>query len=313
MGYALKASIPSYDKKWNIGLIQANIGNFEKVQAETGGDFQRSIADRYLGLSKKLTQEKPNLDLLIWPETAIPISMSSWNQHHFVYRKLLKEVNDLKTPLLSGSFLSESRIFNAAVLIDEKGILKDTYKKNMLLAWGETVPFTDPYPNFQDRLKELLPALSFFGQGEGPKVLEVSKMKLGLNICYEGIHPLFMAEVKDQGANVFINLTNDSWFGKSFEPYQHMYMTMARAIEFRIPVVRSTNTGISTVARADGKIEQLSSIHEEWTGAYAIQGHENPPVTLYQRIANWVPLILVLISLLSSLLPLARDAKNESL
>ena len=92
-----------------------------------------------------------------------------------------------------------------------------------------------------------------------------------------------------------------------------MYMTMARAIEFRIPVVRSTNTGISTVARADGKIEQLSSIHEEWTGAYAIQGHENPPVTLYQRIANWVPLILVLISLLSSLLPLARDAKNESL
>jgi apolipoprotein N-acyltransferase len=135
---------------------------------------------------------------------------------------------------------------------------------------------------------------------------------MGVNICYEAIHPNFMTGYKNQGANVLINLTNDSWFGQTFEPYQHMYMTLARAIELRLPLIRSTNTGITTAIGADGQIQEFSPIGKDWTGVFSIQVHSKPPTSLYQKFARFVPLLLVALCALSILQIRRHDANNKA-
>ena len=69
-------------------------------------------------------------------------------------------------------------------------------------------------------------------------------------------------------------------------------MTLARGVEFRRPVLRVTNTGISTVSLASGEILEKSPIHQPWAGVYQIPYLKNPPVTFYQRLFWLVPGIL---------------------
>jgi apolipoprotein N-acyltransferase len=116
---------------------------------------------------------------------------------------------------------------------------------------------------------------------------------VGPQICYEGLFPDFSRGLADQGAQIFVNVTNDSWFGTTAEPYQHLSMTLARGIEFRRPVVRATNTGISAAMRADGTLLDLSPLHTEWTGLYEISYRREPLPTFFQEYGRWlVPSIL---------------------
>jgi apolipoprotein N-acyltransferase len=139
--------------------------------------------------------------------------------------------------------------------------------------------------------------------------MNLGAYKLGPQICLESIYPMFSASMARQGAEVLSNVTNDSWFGNTFEPYQHMTMTLARAIENRRPLLRSTNTGITTVALADGTVLEKSPIGKEWVGYYRVPFKRNPPLAFYSRIAGYAPwlalFIAVAIILVTALRPRA--------
>jgi apolipoprotein N-acyltransferase len=94
------------------------------------------------------------------------------------------------------------------------------------------------------------------------------------------------------GAQFIVNATNASWYGSWQEPYQHLYMTLARAVEFRRPLIRATNTGISTVVLASGEILEKSPIYEEWTKLYNVPYLKKPPATFYQYWFWLVPGLL---------------------
>ena len=105
----------------------------------------------------------------------------------------------------------------------------------------------------------------------------------------------WLTKLQEKGAQVFINVTNDSWFGYPFEPYQHMYMTLARAVENRIPLVRVTNTGISTVIYQNSQVLDFSPRNQEWYKVYDVPYHSEPPRTFYVNISEKWPLILLLL------------------
>jgi len=115
---------------------------------------------------------------------------------------------------------------------------------------------------------------------------------MGAQICYESLFPGFSRSLAELGAQFIVNVTNDSWYGTWQEPYQHMYMTLARGVEFRIPVLRVTNTGISTVSLASGEILDRSPIHEPWTGIYDVAYRKQPSATFYQKWFWLVPSVL---------------------
>ena len=102
----------------------------------------------------------------------------------------------------------------------------------------------------------------------------------------------FSRQLIQQGSQVIVNITNDSWFGKAAEPYQHGYMTLARAIEFRTPLVRSTNTGITMAIEASGKISEKSPLHEEWVGQFTVPYASKPQRTIYSYYAGYWPYII---------------------
>ena len=131
--------------------------------------------------------------------------------------------------------------------------------------------------------------------------MALPEFKLGPQVCLESLYPEFAAKTARDGAEILSNVTNDSWFGRTFEPYQHMIMTAARAVENRRPLIRSTNTGITTVIRADGQLLEQSPIDKEWYGFYRLAFQSNPEIAFYSRIAGysaWLALILTLIFLI---------------
>ena len=130
-------------------------------------------------------------------------------------------------------------------------------------------------------------------QGPGPGIRRIAGLRVGPQICYEGLFPDFSRGLADQGAQIFVNVTNDSWFGTFAEPHQHLFMTLARGIEFRRPVVRATNTGVSAAMRADGTLLDLSPLQAEWTGLYEIPYRKAPHPTFYQEYGfRLVPAVL---------------------
>ncbi len=126
---------------------------------------------------------------------------------------------------------------------------------------------------------------------EAPPPIE--KYHVGPQICYEGLYPDFSRGLAKAGADVIINLTNDSWFTlqpwvwRPFEPEQHGFMTLARAIEVRRPLIRSTNTGVSMGILPDGELLARSPTREEWYGQFTVPIPANPPLTLFARWGQW--------------------------
>jgi apolipoprotein N-acyltransferase len=179
---------------------------------------------------------------------------------------------------------------NSLFLLDNQGeIVEPHYSKTILLAFGEYIPFADTFPV----IKKFLPQIGQYARGPGPTVLfEWNGFKMGPQICYESLFPKFSRDLSNLGAQFIVNATNDSWYGTWQEPYQHMYMTLARGVEFRRPVLRATNTGISTVSLASGEVLEQSPMMQPWAGLYEVPYLKNPQATFYQEWFWLIPGLL---------------------
>ena len=292
------------DSTANFLAVQGNIGNFEKLQAELQRNFGTPIIDTFLRLSRKGLAENPATQIMLWPETAFPDLLDpQYYGTPLAYRTRMfaKEVH---IPLLTGGYsrtAGSNAVYNGLFSLDVNGEQNEPpYRKSILLVFGETFPFSEYY----DYVEKFFPNQGSFGRGKGPRVLHVGMpgvqkpVVIGPQICYEGLYPWLSASLAKQGAQIFVNVTNDSWFGKDFEPYQHLYMTLARGIEFRRPLVRSTNTGITTAILADGEVLQRSPIGHEWAGAFKIPYLQNPPHTFYEKFGFAWTWVLALMTLL---------------
>ena len=286
----------------SAGVVQANIGNFEKLMAERGQGYQKEIIDRYFTLSQQLlSASAKTLDLLIWPEAAIPEFLDQHNQDRKYASYFFSQLQGLRTPLVTGAYSSDPmermprRDFNGLFVFDrEAHWASPPYRKTKLLIFGEWLPFSETFPE----LKKYNPAGSGFSAGEGPQVLLLDSLKIGAQICYESLDPQFSVKLKRLGANIIINLTNDSWFGFGFEPWQHLYMTLARAIETRIPLIRTTNTGITAAIDNSGHIYELSPLGKEWTHRYEIKAYKLPSLSLFVRFGALGPFLLIILWLI---------------
>jgi len=174
------------------------------------------------------------------------------------------------TPLLLGSItwvpdpepIAEGprwqrQLMNSALLLDGAGNTGGrVYYKNYLLAFGEFIPFGRTFPWVYD----LIPEASAFTAGTEVEVFRHGKLRAGVMICYEGILPRWTRRLVGKDPNVLINITNDAWFGKRGEPWLHLALTTFRAIENRLALVRSTNTGVSAFVDPAGRLSAHTSV-----------------------------------------------------
>jgi apolipoprotein N-acyltransferase len=294
-GIWLRDSLPSADSSLDVLLVQGDIGNEEKSAAELGRGYRQSIISKYFTLTDYALEAEPEkrVDLVVWPEAAFPAFIDPEYGSPHQFGALQRFVSRRQIPLVTGGYgvdPAQQRITNSLFALDSNGTLTTPhYSKTILLAFGEYIPGVDWFPF----LAEWLPPIGEYARGPGPTVLlQLNGYRIGPQICYESLFSAFSRGLADLGAQFIINVTNDSWYGPWQEPYQHLYMTLARAVEYRRPVIRATNTGISSVALASGEILNRSPLFREWTGRYSVPYLERPPVTFYQKWFWLVPALL---------------------
>jgi len=250
----------------NIRVVQANISNFLKMESEQGGYASTGqVIDRYRVLSLAKYETGKKLDLIIWPETAYPFAVKT-NKEDISYSYTPSVFNEVAqtqdAEMLAGGYDIKNSDhnetlfkteYNTAFQVSKNGKLKNSYHKQILIPFGETLPFGS---FINELLSKYIENISFFSEGEKFTLFNLdSGHKLITTICYELLKPEFIRSYLNslnERPHAMINLTNDSWYGDTMEPEQHLFLAKWRALEFNLPIIRSTNTGITSVIYPDG-------------------------------------------------------------
>ncbi len=237
-----------------IGVVQ---GNYSIRQMATLG-LRREIVETHQRESAEL--DRRGAELIVWGETAYPNprAFRRDTRTDLPENHPLKVMRGFDLPLVFGAVTSEARNpypWNTALVLHPDGSVGDRYDKVYLLVFGEYIPIVDP-----EWFLELVPAAAHLERGIGPGVLRIDGYRLGPLICYEDILPRFTRDIARQGVHVFVNLTNDAWFGLTKEPAQHLGLAVFRTIEHRRAMVRAVNTGVSAYIDPTGRVQHQTQV-----------------------------------------------------
>jgi len=241
-------------KKVKVSLIQANIEQAKKWNPK----FQDETIKKYAKLT--LSRDAENSKLIVWPETAVPF----FYQKEEEYQKIIKQLSlQSKADLLFGSPAYEVKdkehlnFFNRAYFLSNNAASLNSYDKMHLVPFGEYVPSFIPF------LAKLVYGIGEFIPGKEHTVFKSESGNFSVLICFEGIFPAQSREFVKKGADFLVNITNDAWYGKSSAPYQHLSLSIFRAVENNVPLIRAANTGISAIIDKNGRIKASSDIFIE--------------------------------------------------
>lgn len=238
-----------------VSLVQGNIDQSLKWNQT----YQKETIDIYRSLSlASLRDSSPGMT--IWPETAVPFYFQEVDDFH---RRIVSLAVESGNWLLFGSPSytdSQGRLsfLNTAYLLSPSGNLVAQYNKVHLVPYGEYVPLRRFFPF----IEKLTAGIGDFQPGAGFFPIKAGQHKIGVLICYEGILSEAGRAYKKGGAELLVNITNDAWFGRTSAPYQHLSMTVFRAVENRLFLARAANTGISAIIDPTGRILKKTSIFE---------------------------------------------------
>jgi apolipoprotein N-acyltransferase len=237
--------------KITVGLVQTNMGLTQKR------DDPREGLRRHIEQSLELQREH-EIDLFVWPESAFGWFLP---EHIKNVRDIVFQ-NRIRVPTLFGGLSQREKDgkvvpYNTAFMTDADGSIVGTYDKTYLLAFGEYIPLGDTFPV----LYEISPNSGHFTPGDHVQPLPFGPYRAGVLICYEDILPSFVARsVRVGNPHFLVNITNDAWFGDTHAPWEHLAIAKLRAVEHHRPLVRSTNSGVSTVIDPVGRTLALSGV-----------------------------------------------------
>jgi apolipoprotein N-acyltransferase len=232
-------------EKVRIGIVQGNAKLFDRTNA----------MEVHVRRTRELAQKK-EADLVVWSEAAIPRAFTEARYEDEVARAITKQ---LGVPTIVGTVLrrppkepgTRAEHFNTALMAGEGGKILGRYDKQYLLAFGEYLPFGEMFPI----LYKWSPNSGRFTSGTSLEPLTWGEHRIATLICYEDILPSFVHKlVKHGDPDLIVNLTNDAWFGDSTEPWIHLALAKLRAVEHRRFLVRATNSGVSAIVDAAGRV-----------------------------------------------------------
>ena len=243
-----------------------------------------------LALYSRLSRDAGAADLVVWPETAVPAFFESVADEWL--RPLAAELAGQGTTLVVGVPYEPGReYFNALVSFAGGG--EQVYAKRHLVPFGEYLPF-DAW--LRPLLTWLEIPMSRFSAGpDEPPLLDVGRYQAAASICYEDAFGRETRAALPQ-ARFLLNASNDAWFGDSLAPHQHLEIARMRSLETGRWMLRATNTGISAVIDADGRVSVRSPQFAEHVLIADLQPRAG--ATPYVRFGDWPAVLIALVSFL---------------
>lgn len=286
--------------QWRVALIQQNVDPWHGGQKAYENSFE--IHSR---LSTE-SQQKHSPDIVIWSETAF-VPGIDWHTRYRTDRdryRLVKELreylNQQQVPFVIGNDDGQlenigsppvnwdgtlNRVdYNASILYVD-GEIVETYRKLHLVPFTEGFPFEEALPGIYNWLKEA--DTHFWEKGEEYTIFEVDGVRFSTPICFEDTFGYLSREFVRRGAQVIVNMTNDSWSKSVAAEMQHMNMAVFRAVENKRTVVRATNGGITCTIEPDGRITSMLDPFIESYLVYDVPVYDEQD-TLYTKWGDWL-------------------------
>ncbi|MDJ0866881.1 MAG: apolipoprotein N-acyltransferase [Myxococcota bacterium] len=241
-------------------------------------DHPERVSGDLLALSADALARDPDIEVFVWPERALVWTPSHrWNQ---AVPRFARErgVEVWAGGGAAGTAADGRRVqFNSAFRIDASGAVAPRYDKNVLLPFGEFVPFEGVFP-----VLRRLQGPGRLAAGHERPIYATARARFVFLICYEAILPAAVRRAVADGADLLVNLTYDGWFGPTAEPWQHLMLAAAQAAQFGVPLVRSTTTGVSAFVDARGQVAAQLGL-----GARGVLVRDVRPVRLPGLYAEW--------------------------
>ncbi len=280
-------------------------GNF------SGLDKWRTSSNDMFFEYKRLTLKNsfPHTDIILWPETAVPVDL---NAHPEYKQELIQLSATMNSVIVTGFFISEGdKEYNTVIAFSPDGTVSEPYKKRVLVPFGEAFPFVDFFKKYMPFLTESINISDGMASGTKAIALQTSLCRVGGIICYESVFPSLSRESVLKGSQVLMLPSNDSWFGDSPALYQHHCNAVMRAVENNRYLMRSSNTGITSVISPRGKI--LSSSARLTATVCKADISLIDKKTLYTKIGNVIVLPFIFVYLYSIFCFVKHKSKVDEL
>ena len=280
--------VDKYEKTefdFNVSIIQPSSDPFQKYNI----GYKSYIENNILDLLKATSLES---QMIVLPEAELPYSLNSNS-----FKQFINKINKKDKEIIMGAWnIDDKTLFNSLINVNTKEI----YNKRHLVPFGEYIPFTS----------SLRGLIDFFDMPMS-NVTHGSRVQDNINVSsLEGIKfsPLICFDVafgnsvrkSNISSNFIINVSNDTWFGKSMGPYQHLAITRVRAIENNKWIIRSTNDGISAIITNNGTI--VDKIDKNISGVINSGINFTYKRSIYNIFGHYIPFILASIIVLTSLI-----------
>jgi apolipoprotein N-acyltransferase len=244
--------------------------------------------------------------VVVWPETAAPCYLLADQEWRPWVEDLARQ---LATPLFAGvpdfQIIREDgtrrvTYTNTGAFFDASGKLAGRMDKIRLVPFGERIPFSQWVPF----LAELDFGEADFQSGEGPILFDLGGARFGNLVCFEATYPDLVRAHVNAGAEMLVNITNDSWFGAGSGAEQHKRMAVVRCVETGCGMARCANSGISAGVDRFGRTTGETPLFERTVAVVDVPLRQGR--TLYARLGDWVGGLAVIGSLVSIAVGLAR-------
>ena len=270
-------------------LAQPNISDTTEWTPQSLEKMERR--QLYLSMTAALQHEQQSPQLLVWPEVPAPLYADDPG--------FLRMARDLarttRAYFLAGvvAHRSDGAPLNSALLVTPAGDVAGRYDKVHLVPFGEFVPWPFGFAN------KISTEIGDYKPGDKVVVLPLAEHRLGVFICYESVFPNFVRQIAANGADLFVNISNDSWFGKTAARLQHLKIVRMRAAENRRWILRSTNDGITATIDPSGRL--LGTLPNYVESASQTGFSYVRETTFYTRHGDWfaIACAAIVISLLA--------------
>ncbi|MDM3872481.1 apolipoprotein N-acyltransferase [Porticoccus sp. W117] len=277
-GLGLKqATWTTPQKPLSIGVLQPNIPQNDR--------WQISYRDRIISNNLSLGEQLWDNQLVIWPEAAIPEL-----QHRVMplIRQLDQLARQTDTAFITGIPVynfADDEFYNSVIAL---GKASGEYRKQHLVPFGEYVPLATllrKLGGFFD-----LPMSGFTPGTDDQPLITAGDHKIATAICYEIAYQNLVRKLSPD-ASLILTVSNDTWFGDTLAPHQHLSMAQMRALENGKPVIRATNDGITALINHKGEIFEKLPQFQEGILQSSVTPHTG--TTPYNRFGHWPMLLFV--------------------
>ncbi len=266
-------------------VVQGNHEGSEKWAMRSGDilkDYERLIYEY---------ADSP-VALVVLPETALPYTVA---ENKETTRTLSLWSRRLPAEILLGAIereeteAGEEMFYNVVYHVTEQGIDRTVYRKQVLVPFGEYLPFENILGKYVPWLLDFM-AGNYFEAGASPVIFETGLGRAGTLICYESVFSKLAMESVREGAQFLVIVSNDSWFQDTPAMREHHAHAILRAVEEDRYVIRAGNTGISSIIDNRGRV--VAGMKEKESGGFCALAAPVSELSVYAGTGDIFPVVL---------------------